>query len=243
MIPLLKALFKRQPARISLLHATRGRPERPLKCRETWLAMANKPLRVEHLFAIDSDDAIAREALAPYSPLVVEQVGLGCVGAWNKAAEHASGDILVQLSDDWVPVKGWDDLFEQRLGSLSEPKVLVISDGHRTDDLLCMAIINRKRMEQQGWFLPPAYTGVYSDDEFSFRAYEDGVTVDARDVILTHEHPNYDSSIPEDETYRRQNDDARYKEARQLFLQRNPAAKTRWLVKDNWSARVWSARK
>jgi hypothetical protein len=159
------------------------------------------------------------------------------VGAWNEAAKHATGDILVQLSDDWVPVKGWDMEFERRMGSHRRPKVLVISDGHRTDDLLCMAILNRKRIEQQGWFLPPAYTGVYSDDEFSFRAFEDAVTVDARDLVLTHEHPNYDASIPMDETYARQNDDSRYAEAKRIFLERNPDAKKRWFVKDSWHRR------
>jgi hypothetical protein len=113
-----------------------------------------------------------------------------------------------------------------------------ISDGHRKDDLLCMAILNRKRMDQVGHFLPPAYTGVYSDDEFSFRAFEDGVTVEARDLVLTHEHPNYDSSIAMDETYARQNDDSRYAEAKRIFLERNPGAKKRWFVKDSWE-RKW----
>ena len=239
MIDFFRRLVKRPSVRISLLHATRGRPERPLKCRDTWLSMALMPERVEHIFAVDSDDTVGREALANYKPKIVQQVGLGCVGAWNEAAKHATGDILVQLSDDWVPVKGWDVVFEQRMGSLSKPKVLVISDGHRKDDLLCMAIINRKRMEQQGWFLPPAYTGVYSDDEFSFRAYEDGVTVDARDVVLTHEHPNYDANVPMDDTYEKQNSNARYAEAKRIFLERNPGAKKRWFIQGNWSERKW----
>ena len=228
-----------EPVKISLLHATRGRPERPLKCREMWLSMAARPERVEHIFAVDSDDEVGRSSLAIYSPRVVEQVGLGCVGAWNEAARHATGEILVQLSDDWIPVQGWDDIFEKKMGDLRKPKVLVISDGHRTDDLLCMAILNRKRMEQQGWFLPPAYTGVYSDDEFSFRAFEDGVTVNARDVVLTHEHPNYDKSVAVDETYARQNDESRYAEAKKIFLDRNPGAKKRWFVKGSWSERKW----
>jgi len=224
--------------KISLLHATRGRPERPLSCRKIWLEMAAHPERIEHIFAVDSDDTLGREALASYAPRVVEQVGLGCVGAWNEAAKFATSEILVQLSDDWIPVQGWDNQFVERLGNLKKPKVLIISDGHRKDDLLCMAILNRKRMDQVGHFLPPAYTGVYSDDEFSFRAFEDGVTVEARDLVLTHEHPNYDSSIAMDETYARQNDDSRYAEAKRIFLERNPGAKKRWFVKDSWE-RKW----
>ena len=58
------SFFKSKPARISLLHATRGRPEEPLKCRQLWFDMASKPDRVEHVFAIDDDDVIGKTALA-----------------------------------------------------------------------------------------------------------------------------------------------------------------------------------
>ena len=236
MLNTLRRLFSRTP-KITLVHATRGRADLPLACRKIWLELASKPERIEHIFAIDDDDDICKAALADFKPHVVKEAGKGCVGAWNLAAAHSTGDILVQLSDDWTPVQGWDDLFEQRLSSLSKPKVLVISDGHRTDDLLCMAILNRKRFEQVGCFLPPAYTGVYSDDEFSFRAFDDGVIVEARDVVLTHDHPNYNSAIEMDETYRRQNDNAKYAEAKAIFLERNPEAKKRWFVKDHWERR------
>lgn len=227
------SFFKSKPARISLLHATRGRPEEPLKCRQLWFDMASKPDRVEHVFAIDDDDVIGKTALADYHPHVVKQPGLGCVGAWNLAAEKSTGDILIQLSDDWLPVKGWDDIVEQRLG-LKKPAVLQISDGHRKDDLLCMAILNRKRMDQVGHFLPPAYTGIFSDDEFSFRAFDDGVIVDARDVQFTHDHPNYNPAKEMDETYMNQNKAEKHREAKAIFIERNPEAKKRWFVKDHW---------
>jgi hypothetical protein len=231
------SFLRKSPAKISLLHATRGRPERPLGARKMWLEAADAPERVEHIFAVDDDDDVAKDALAEFQPKVVKELRAGCVAAWNLAAEHSTGDILVQLSDDWLPVKGWDTLFEERLGKLSKPKVLVISDGHRTDDLLCMAILNRKRYEQQGFFLCPEYTGVYSDDDFSFRAYEDGVTVQARDVVLTHEHPHHNPDIPMDETYLQQNHESKYAGAKAIFLKRNPEAKLRWFVKGDWSAR------
>ncbi len=227
---------------ISLCHATRQRTSRAIACRQLWLDAAETPSRVEHLFAIDDDDAESAEILKPYHPHIVTTPGLGCIGAWNLAASHSTGDILVQLSDDWLPVPGWDRLFAERLAPVRRSSVLRISDGHRSDDLLCMAILTRSRMKQQGWFLPPAYTGVYSDDEFSFRAYEDNVIVDARDIVLVHEHPNYDSSIAMDETYLQQNHESKYAGAKQIFLERNPDAKKRWFIKGNWSERSWKPR-
>lgn len=239
LISFLRRRFVKPPV-ISLLHATRQRPDRAQSCRKLWLEAAASPERVEHIFAIDSDDPESATALSGFTVHTVTQTGLGCVGAWNLAAEHSTGDILVQLSDDWVPVPGWDRLFEERLSPVRKPQVLRISDGHRDDDLLCMAIITRARLKQQeGSFLPPAYTGVYSDDEFSYRAFEDGVVVEARDIVLVHEHPNYDPSVAMDETYIRQNDNSKYEGARAIFLERNPEAKKRWFVKDDWSARKW----
>jgi hypothetical protein len=230
------------PARISLLHATRKRVERALACKQAWLAAAARPERVEHLFAIDPDDEESATGLAGHRVVTVAEAGKGCVGAWNLAAEHSSGQILVQLSDDWAPVAGWDVLFEQKLKPVRKSRVLRISDGHRQDDLLCMAIITKARLRQQGSFLPPAYTGIYSDDEFSFRAFEDGAVVDGRDISLVHEHPNYDPSVAMDETYKNQNDDSKYAAAKKVFLERNPEAKKRWFVKGNWSERRWTPR-
>lgn len=234
-----RQVFKPKPPVITLCHATRQRSQRALACRKMWLEAAEDPSRVEHIFAIDADDAESAAALRDYTLHVVSTPGLGCIGAWNTAAEHSTGAILVQLSDDWLPIPGWDRLFASHFPSLKKPGVLRISDGHRNDDLLCMAIMTRARVKQTGWFLPPAYTGVYSDDEYSFRAYEDGVVIEARDIVLVHDHPHHNPSIEMDETYRQQNDDSRYASAKKIFLERNPAAKKRWFVQGNWSERRW----
>ena len=203
--------------------------DRALKCKKRWMDAAAMPERVEHLFAVDPDDSESVEGMAGHEVLVVKEDGKGCVGAWNLAAEKSRGEILVQLSDDWVPSKGWDLEFERRLLDVTKPAVLRVSDGHRMDDLLCMAIFTRAWYEKMGWFLSPDYFGVYSDDEFSYRAYEAGVVIDARDLILEHEHPSFDTAVEEDETYRRQNSSANYQKGREVFLRRNPEALTRWL--------------
>jgi glycosyltransferase involved in cell wall biosynthesis len=200
-----------------------------LQCRNTWLSAASNPDQVEHLFAVDADDEASCVALSAFPHRVVQIPNGGCVAAWNLAAANARGRVLVQLSDDWEPIPGWDDVFTARLGDLEAPRVLRISDGHRIDDLLCMAICTRARYEQQGFFLAPSYRGLYSDDEFSFRAYRDSVVVDAQDVVLRHAHPNHDETIPMDSTYQRQNSLPREIHGRQQFLSRNPSALYAWL--------------
>lgn len=228
---LLRKIFN---TKISLLHATRGRPERAAEARRKWIEAAAKPGRVEHIFAIDGDDEATLKALAKLPHRIVRRNGGGCVAAWNLAAEAGTGDVLVQLSDDWTPVPGWDEEFVRRLRDVRQPGVLRPSDGHRRDDLLCMAILTRARLRQQGEFLHHGYAGIYSDDEFSFRAYQDGVVIDARDLVLTHDHPNYNPDVVMDETYLNQNSSERDKAGRKLFLERNPRAKGHWLHEGKW---------
>lgn len=220
--------------KVSLLHATRGRPEQAVEAREKWLTAAAKRGRVEHVFAMDADDEPSLKALAGFKHRIVTEKGGGCVAAWNLAAQASNGDVLVQLSDDWTPVPGWDEEFVRRMRDVRQPGVLRPSDGHRRDDLLCMAIITRARLKQQGEFLHHGYVGIYSDDEFSFRAYQDGVVIDARDLLLTHDHPNYNPNVEMDETYLNQNSTERDKAGRKIFLQRNPRAKGHWLHEGRW---------
>ncbi len=228
-------MFRRFLApKISLLHATRGRPDLALEAREKWIRAATKPKRIEHIFAVDCDDEATQQAVKSLPHRIVTEKGGGCVAAWNLAAEASTGQVLVQLSDDWSPIPGWDEEFVRRLRDVRQPGILRPSDGHRRDDLLCMAILTRARLEQQGEFLHSGYLGIYSDDEFSFRAYQDGVVIDARDLVLIHDHPNYNSSVEMDETYLAQNSTERDKAGRKIFLKRNPLAKGHWLHEGKW---------
>ncbi len=227
-------LQKLRKPKISLLHATRGRPEQALRARARWLEMAAHPGRVEHIYAMDCDDEATIAALAKLPHCVVPREGGGCVAAWNLAAQASTGEVLVQLSDDWTPIQGWDEEFVRRLRNVTEPAVLRPSDGHRRDDLLCMAILTRARLKQQGELLHGGYVGIYSDDEYSLRAYQDGVVIDARDMVLLHDHPNYNPDVEMDETYLSQNSTERDKQGRKLFLSRNPRAKGHWLHEGDW---------
>jgi len=215
---------------ISLLHATRGRAAEAAKARSLWLASAEFPGRVEHIFVFDRDDAESVARLRAYRHVVVEERDKGCVAAWNLATRASKGQILIQLSDGWLPIPNWDRIIYERCRDVSKAGVLRISDGCRVDDLLCMAIFTRPWLEQLGGdFLCPEFFGVYSDDEFSFRAYEAGVVIDARDIVFTHLHPNYDKTMEVNETHRRQNDSARLLEGKDVFVRRNPQAFGRWI--------------
>jgi len=139
------------------------------------------------------------------------------VAAWNAAARQCRGEVLVQLSDDWRPTKGWDTAILDAIGETSAPAVLAVSDGHRTDDLLCMAILTRARYNQQGYLFHPEFFSMFSDNWFSYCAFRDGVVIDARDrITFEHLHPAF-GKAEMDETYARSNDAKQYEEGAATF--------------------------
>lgn len=209
--------------KISLLHATRGRSSRAVNCRELWLTTATHPERIEHIFAVDADDKISVGMAKQFVSVV--SLAKSCVAAWNLAAEKSQGDLLVQLSDDWVPALGWDEKLLEALKGRDlrkEEIVVAVSDGTRKDDLLCMAILSRARYEKQGELFFSGYESVFSDNEFSHRAWGDGIVLDLRSSItFQHIHPAF-GKAPMDDTYRHNNTTERYKRGEALFKKRNP---------------------
>jgi hypothetical protein len=211
---------------ISLLHATRGRPELAAACRDQFLAAASHPERIEHLFAIDHDDPASLQALGELPHVIVTE-GEGCVAAWNLAAASCNGDLLVQLSDDWEAPDGWDDAIARRLPQPEQEAVLAISDGSRSDEILTMAILTRARYLAQCHLFHPGYFSMMSDYEFTHRAYRDSVVIEARDLVFRHLHANT-GARDWDATYARQNAGEHYRTGFDLFIARNPEALRSW---------------
>lgn len=216
------ANFEQNGAKISLLHATRGRFQQAALTRKYWYDTAIEPGAIEHIFAIDEDDKESFNALGTFRHVVVKSGG-GCVAAWNAAAAASSGSVLIQLSDDWIPPIGWDKEILKRIGNVQKSAVLAISDGHRKDGLLCMAILTRWRYNDQKdekgepYLFHPDFKSMFSDTFFSWKAYKDGVVIDGTDFVIEHRHPLFDSSIPEDKTYAESNAPERYEQGGKVY--------------------------
>jgi hypothetical protein len=187
----------RPTPKISIIHATKGRPQIAWGRRQQWLMLAKNPLEVEWLFVVDHNDP---QDYTPHQALRANPGGI--VNAWNYGAKQAKGDIIIQMSDDWSPCRYWDALISTAIGATNEEKVLAISDGLRTDKLLCMAILTQKRLEKQGGYMfHPDYQesdGIYSDNEFTERAYAEGVVIEAKHIQFKHENPLFTGGKPDD---------------------------------------------
>jgi tetratricopeptide (TPR) repeat protein len=207
--------------RISLLHATRGRWGKAIAMMSAWMQRAENPEAVEHWFAIDEDDEESREKLSRFRHVISARDGYS-VGAWNAAAARSTGNILVQMADDFEPPVGWDRLIIEALGDkINEPAVLRVSDGIREDGLITMAIVTREWYAAHGLF-DPAFRNVYSDNDLTQRALKAGAVIDAKHITFRHQHPVGDPKAQWDETYQRGNDPEEYERAAKLYEQRHP---------------------
>lgn len=138
----------------------------------------------------------------------------------NCAAAASTGDVLVMASDDLEPPESWDTLILRAIESHPDLPQRSLRDGRRQTeavlkcsngdarsdarDLILHPVMTRARYERQGWIFPPAYSGMYSDNELTIRARIDGVVIEAPHIVFTHRHPDLGTAVT-DQVYVWQN--------------------------------------
>lgn len=198
---------------ISLLHATR-RPEAAKACQKLWLDNADKSANIEIITAIDHDDAESQKAF----PDAVISQGNDVVSAWNEAAKHATGDILIGLDDDWANPPSWDQIIESYMCNGAD--ILHVGDLHRKDGLICHAIISKQFYDAMGYLYHPAFKSVYCDNWFTEVAkrwgYVDATQGGKVDLGFVHKNPSQGYGT-EDEVARKSNSKERYEHGKAVF--------------------------
>jgi hypothetical protein len=229
---------------ISIIHASYGRPEKALRAMRLWLERAVNPERVEYIFALNTDDPKNAEYMRtldirPPSVRIIHGDFHGSAPAWNIGSGFAKGALLIQASDDLIPMLDWDLCLSKRIEWEAGPDwtrlpvFVAVSDGYRLGDheLVTSAIMTLVYAEQKGSFIPPEYVSMWSDDEVLYRAKRDArdgrvKLINARDLVFLHRHHVHDKGVPDDDTYRRTGSAEAYGKGSALFWSRNPEART-----------------
>jgi hypothetical protein len=160
----------------------------------------------------------------------------------NQAARGTCGEILVLATDDLEPPDDWDRLINEALDahtrdcSTGGPRpvgeiVVKCSDGQPfARRLISHPVMTRARYEAQGWLFCPAYSGMYSDNDLTERAYADCVVLEAPQIVFEHHHPLYGTAEP-DEVYRQQNAPEEYARGKEIYERRRRAG---FPIGPNW---------
>jgi hypothetical protein len=209
--------------KITLLHATRGTPERALKTKNIWLERAMNPQNVEHVFGIQADDQFSLDLFKNENVAITEPPpawASSSVNNWNAAAAISTGDILVVIADDLTPPQGWDEKL-QGLPEGNKEWACYVPDTLRNDGLMCHPIISNAFYRKKGYVFHPNYFGVFCDNDFSVRSILETTIYQANGLQWQHDHP-INGTRKEDDIVKLQNTEQAYKFGMEEFVTQWP---------------------
>lgn len=143
---------------ISIIHPSRGRPDKSVATIDKWISMAINPVAIWASF--DSDDTKLSEYRRLYPEPVVSP-NKSAVEAINRAAVFADGDIFIVVSDDTDCFPGWDEALLKAVEG-KEDFLLKCKDGIQ-DYIVTMTVMDRKYYERDGFIYHPDFQHQFAD--------------------------------------------------------------------------------
>lgn len=213
-----KEQFEKAGTTFSICHPTYMRPHQALALRDIYFSRASNPMAVEYIFGLHHNDPESLKLLSGFRHTVTDKEG--CCPNTLEPLRASTGKFVMVIADDLFPPEGWDEQILKTIPDMTKPVVLAFNDSCRTDEHLCHGFMTRPYLETM-LADPWPGTGIYSDNEFTWRAKKAGVIVKAPQIVFDHRH--YTRGLaPVDDTYADQNKPENYKEGARLFRERNP---------------------
>lgn len=195
---------------ISIIHPSYGRPELAIRTAKDWLGRSvNKP---EYILCLCTKDPklMDYERALQANPIPIKVIYCGhanMVKQMNMAAELATGDLLIAVSDDFsCPVK-WD---EKLLGHIGERTDIVVKTNDdlknpaiNTANIIALPIMDRAYYNRFKFIYHPSYNHFFGDEELSRVGDLLGRKIN---IPMTFEHLHYMAGkAVEDATNRKNN--------------------------------------
>lgn len=190
---------------ISLIHPSRGRPEKSFNNSKEWIDKSG--CDVELIVSVDFNDPKKSEygeiyLSSKHTFLCYENDSV--VQATNRAAKEATGDILVYLSDDFKCFDNWGLAVQKEFENESHPLLIKVDDCLQrfTVPVLTIPIMNRALYEKLGYFWNPEYKSMFVDEQLYWVTQRHATIKFCPHLKFPHEHPA-NGKAPDDEIYRR----------------------------------------
>ncbi len=204
---------------ISLLHPSRGRPEKSFHNAMEWISKAG--CKVELIVSVDIDGDWREYHEIYYSEIAVLLVypNNSVVEATNRAAKEATGDILVYLSDDFKCFDNWGIAVENEFKKHKGPTLIKVDDCLQKFDVpvLTIPMMNRELYNKLGYFWHPAYKSMWVDCDLYETVKRIGALKLAEHLKFPHEHHSI-GKAENDETYKRS--EANWQQGLEVFNKR-----------------------
>lgn len=199
---------------ISLIHPSRGRPQRAYETARKFLD--NSGCDIEYILSVDTDDSTLPDYVKLFSGLTIEiNHNISAIDAANKAAKVSTGNIIIQIADDWDCPPLWGkQIIDATLGK--EDWILKTPDGTQ-DWLMTLPIMDRTYYNRFHYIYQPEYLHMFADTEMSCVADITGRRITAN-IPFKHNHYSVTKTAP-DQTSRKA--DATWNHGERLFMERS----------------------
>lgn len=199
---------------------SRGRPNVLLNTVSEYVKKANNTIKMVWCFSFDDDDkTVSNLLISEIYKLVGRRVliakgnskskieainkDVDSVQEWMGAGDSNVWDILLNISDDQIPiVQGYDDIIRNTM-PLDLDASLWFSDGWQPR-INTQEIIGYNYYKRFGYIYNPIYKSFYCDNESTIVAKNLGKQIRSNKCIIKHFHPGWDknSHIKMDDLYR-----------------------------------------
>ena len=185
---------------ISLIHPSRSRAAKAYTTANKWINEAN--VATQHIFSIDEDDPQAH--LYRGFDMIVKMPNTCVVEAVNHAAESATGDVLLYLSDDFTCYPNWGQDLKKVCERYSGEYMIKVDDCLQPflQEVLTIPVMSKALYKRLGYFFNPLYKSMWVDVDLYHVCMNLGVIKFHREIKYVHEH--YCNGMSKrDETYNR----------------------------------------
>ena len=203
---------------ISLLHPSRGRPHQSYATIKKWIDRSGID-DFEVIISIDNDDSTQDKYFELYTNsiacTIMQRDNKNAIGAINRAARIAQGNIMIVVSDDTDCFHGW----AKKILAATENKtdfVVKTWDGIQKK-MITMPVLDRAYYNRDGYIYNPAYDHLFADKEFSEVAYKRKCVIRKPGLKFPHNHYSINGKAP-DEVHLK--NELTYTQGKKLFLER-----------------------
>lgn len=209
---------------ISLIHPSRGRPQKAFDTYNNWINKLSGDYDIEHILSIDNSDLPNNkqdyfDLFTPFTKIICSDNDC-VVDATNQAAKLATGEILVYLSDDFDCPDNWDDLIYCALSMFkNRPMLLKVDDCLQPfqTKIVTIPIMNRELYNKLGYMWHPDYKSMFVDEDLYWTCSIRWWVTMCPDLKFPHNH-YLNGKAEQDDTYKRS--ESFWNQGKELFAKR-----------------------
>lgn len=214
---------------ISLIHPSRGRPEKSVETFKKWMSHSIANKEVEFILSIDEDEPTDHPYIKNsmyvtlytaamfthgYQYKIVSSKNRSAVDAINNGAKVATGDIFIVVSDDTDPIQDWDEKILQH--KLNEVDWIMKTQDGIQPWIITMPIMDRAYYNRFGYIYYPDYLHMFCDTELTCVADITGRKIKSN-LLFPHKHYSVTKEQPDAINKKA---DSTWAQGEKLFLER-----------------------